>query len=184
MFSSLYFYLMIVVVVFAIGDLTGVATKGKLSGMMVVMFVFLVAFLTGALPADIISQAGLTMIADAGVGMVLFNMGTTINIKQLIQEWRVVAMAALCMVVSCIFMLFVSPIIGMDTVLGGGSDAGHFAAMGSPTLCSCGVRGEWNHTEKEYAVVESMFQRSKLFAAAVIEMDEFEGTLSSTAENI
>lgn len=57
--------------------------------------------------------------------------------------------------------------------LGGGSDAGQFAAAGSPTLCSCGVRGEWNHTEKEYAVAESVFERSKLFAAAVIEMDEF-----------
>ena len=58
--------------------------------------------------------------------------------------------------------------------LGGGSDAGQFASVGSPTLDSCGVRGEWNHTEKEYAIVESMFERSKLFAAAVLEMDDFD----------
>ena len=58
--------------------------------------------------------------------------------------------------------------------LGGGSYAGQFASVGSPTLDSCGVRGEWNHTEKEYAIVESMFERSKLFAAAVLEMDDFD----------
>ena len=119
MFSSMYFYLMIVVVIFAIGDLSGHFTGGRLSGMMMVMLLFLVAFLAGWIPADIIDQAGLTQLANAATGMVLFNMGTTINIKQMIREWRVVAMAALCMIVSCLAMLCVSPIIGLDTVLVG-----------------------------------------------------------------
>ena len=119
MFSSMYFYLMIVVVIFAIGDLIGHFTGGRLSGMMMVMLLFLVAFLAGWIPADIIDQAGLTQLANAATGMVLFNMGTTINIKQMIREWRVVAMAALCMIASCLTMLCVSPIIGLDTVLVG-----------------------------------------------------------------
>lgn len=49
--------------------------------------------------------------------MVLFNMGTTLNVKQLIEEWRTVLMAALCMLASCLVMLLVSPVIGFDTVL-------------------------------------------------------------------
>ena len=57
--------------------------------------------------------------------------------------------------------------------LGGGSDAGQFAAAGSPTLCSCGVRGEWNHTDREYALVETLFARAKLWCMVVQRLDEF-----------
>lgn len=119
MFSSVYFYLMIVVVVFAVGDLIGHATGGKLSGMMMVMLLFLVGFLANVIPKDIIDQAGLTKLATAATAMVLFNMGSTINIKQLVQEWKTVLMAALCMAFSCLGMLCVAPLIGFDTVLVG-----------------------------------------------------------------
>lgn len=115
MFSSF----MIVLIVFALGDIVGKITKGKLSGMMVVMLLFLVGFLTKLIPADIIDQGGLTALSKLAIAMVLFNMGTTLNVKQLIKEWRTVLMAALCMLASCLVMLLVSPIIGFDTVLVG-----------------------------------------------------------------
>ncbi len=115
MFSSF----MIVLIVFALGDIVGKITKGKLSGMMVVMLLFLVGFLTKLFPADIIDQGGLTALSKLAIAMVLFNMGTTLNVKQLIEEWRTVLMAALCMLASCVVMLLVSPIIGFDTVLVG-----------------------------------------------------------------
>lgn len=115
MFSSF----MIVLIVFALGDIVGKITKGKLSGMMVVMLLFLVGFLTKLIPADIIDQGGLTALSKLAIAMVLFNMGTTLNVKQLIKEWRTVLVAALCMLASCLVMLLVSPIIGFDTVLVG-----------------------------------------------------------------
>ena len=115
MFSSF----MIVLIVFALGDIVGKITKGKLSGMMVVMLLFLVGFLTKLFPADIIDQGGLTALSKLAIAIVLFNMGTTLNVKQLIEEWRTVLMAALCMLASCVVMLLVSPIIGFDTVLVG-----------------------------------------------------------------
>lgn len=115
MFSSF----MIVLIVFALGDIVGKLTKGKLSGMMVVMLLFLVSFLTKLFPADIIDQGGLTALSKLAIAMVLFNMGTTLNVKQLVEEWRTVLMAALCMLASCIVMLLVTPIIGFDTVLVG-----------------------------------------------------------------
>ena len=115
MFSSF----MIVLIVFALGDIVGKITKGKLSGMMVVMLLFLVGFLTKLIPADIIDQGGLTALSKLAIAMVLFNMGTTLNVKQLIEEWRTVLMAALCMLASCLVMFLVSPIIGFDTMLVG-----------------------------------------------------------------
>lgn len=117
--NSIFFYFMIVLVLFALGDLVGKVTKGKLSGMMVVMLLFLVGFLTKLLPADVIDQGGLTSLSKLAISMVLFNMGTTLNVRQLIREWKTVLMAALCMLASCIVMLCVSPIIGFDTVLVG-----------------------------------------------------------------
>lgn len=115
MFSSF----MIVLIVFALGDIVGKITKGKLSGMMVVMLLFLVGFLTKLIPADIIDQGGLTALSKLAIAMVLFNMGTTLNVKQLIEEWRTVLMVALCMLASCLVMFLVSPIIGFDTMLVG-----------------------------------------------------------------
>lgn len=115
MFSSF----MIVLIVFALGDIVGKITKGKLSGMMVVMLLFLVGFLMKLFPADIIDQGGLTALSKLAIAMVLFNMGTTLNVKQLIEEWRTVLVAALCMLASCLVMLLVSPVIGFDTVLVG-----------------------------------------------------------------
>lgn len=54
MFTSMQFYLFVVLGIFLIGDVLGVATKGKLSGMMITMLIFLVGFLSGIIPADII----------------------------------------------------------------------------------------------------------------------------------
>ncbi|MCL2565620.1 MAG: M20/M25/M40 family metallo-hydrolase [Defluviitaleaceae bacterium] len=58
-----------------------------------------------------------------------------------------------------------------QTYLGGSSDAGNIVVGGTPAICSFGVRGEWNHTPREYAVVESLFERAKIIAAVVCEME-------------
>lgn len=107
MFDSVYFFFMAVVGVFAVGDLISFFTKGKLSGLMMVMLLFLIAFLTGILPADVIDRAGLTEMASVSTGMLLFNMGSTINVRQLIREWRTVALATLCLIGTCISMIVI-----------------------------------------------------------------------------
>ena len=53
---------------------------------------------------------------------------------------------------------------------GGWSDACLIAAAGVPVVCGMGVRGEFNHTPREYAVVESLYQRAKLAATAVLRL--------------
>lgn len=52
--------------------------------------------------------------------------------------------------------------------VGGSSDAGAIAAADIPVLCSCGVIGQFNHSAKEYAVIESMFERAKIYTLAVL----------------
>ena len=58
-------------------------------------------------------------------------------------------------------------------LVGGSSDAACTTIAGVPTVCSCGAMGEWNHTVREYIAESSLCQRAKLFAAAVLRLDEF-----------
>ena len=58
--------------------------------------------------------------------------------------------------------------------LGGSSDASYLTIAGTPAICSCGVRGQWNHTDKEYAFADSMLERAKLWATVVLELDKFQ----------
>lgn len=165
MFSSF----MIVLIVFALGDIVGKITKGKLSGMMVVMLLFLVGFLTKLFPADIIDQGGLTALSKLAIAMVLFNMGTTLNVKQLIEEWRTVLMAALCMLASCVVMLLVSPIIGFDTVLVG-MPVINGAAMATSLMAS--------------AAAEKGLATAAALCAVIYSVQKFVGALIASAMGI
>lgn len=113
----MFFYLFICLVLFAIGDFLGVFTKAKVSSVFVALLLFLIGFMTGILPVDIIEQAGLTQIAKWAAGYVIFNMGTKINFKQLIEEWRTVVVSLIAMVVAVISLMAVSPIIGKEAAL-------------------------------------------------------------------
>ena len=49
--------LSIVAGLFAIGDILGVATKAKLSSVFIALMGFLVLFMTGVIPSDLIARA-------------------------------------------------------------------------------------------------------------------------------
>lgn len=57
--------------------------------------------------------------------------------------------------------------------LGGSSDACYFTMAGVPTICSMGVQGQFNHSDKEYAEVESLYRRAKLMACAVLDIEKY-----------
>lgn len=116
-FSSNYFYFFIVMLVYGIGDFLGVITKAKISSVFVVMFTFLVLFMTGIFPADIIDRAGLSSMASMSAALLIFHMGTTINLKQLINEWRTVVTAILSMLVVALVVFLLSPIIGYENAI-------------------------------------------------------------------
>lgn len=116
-FSSNYFYFFIVMLVYGMGDFLGVITKAKISSVFVVMFTFLILFMTGIFPADIIDRAGLSSMASMSAALLIFHMGTTINLKQLINEWRTVVTAILSMIVVAIVVLLLSPIIGYENAI-------------------------------------------------------------------
>lgn len=57
--------------------------------------------------------------------------------------------------------------------LGGSSDASYIALAGVPTICSMGVRGRYNHSSKEYAQIESLYERAQVLACAVLDIEKY-----------
>ena len=112
-----FFYLFVCLALFAIGDLLGVYTKAKMSSVFVALMLFLVGFLTGVLPQDIIEQAGLTQISKWASAYIVFHMGTKINFKQLIEEWRTVVVSIIAMIVAIVSLFAVTPIIGKEAAI-------------------------------------------------------------------
>lgn len=54
--------------------------------------------------------------------------------------------------------------------VGGGSDSANLTAVGVPTLCALGVKGEFNHTEREWADEASLYERCKLLMALLLDL--------------
>ena len=55
---------------------------------------------------------------------------------------------------------------------GGVSDSGNIVAAGVPTLDGLGIMGEFAHNLREYGVLESMYDRTKLLTCAVLRIHE------------
>lgn len=53
---------------------------------------------------------------------------------------------------------------------GGGSDAAYTVQAGVATLCSIGVEGARNHTEREWADEASLYERTKLLMTFLCEL--------------
>ena len=58
--------------------------------------------------------------------------------------------------------------------LGGASDAAYIQKSGTPVICSFGIQGQWNHTTREYAVLDSMVSRGKLISAVILDLQQFQ----------
>ena len=111
------FLLFICMIIFAIGDILGVATKARLSSVFVALMLFLVGFLTGVIPLDIIKQGMLSEVAKWSAPFIIFHMGTMINMRELIQEWRTVLMSCIAMGVAALSIFAISPLIGMQSAI-------------------------------------------------------------------
>ncbi|UWD48968.1 permease [Clostridioides difficile] len=115
--SEMLLWFSVVLVLFAIGDLIASKTKAKVSAVFVTLLLFLIFFVTKVIPADIIEKAGMTAAASWSVPMIMFSMGTMLNVKQFIDEWRTVLTAWLGILAVIICVSLCIPIFGKATVL-------------------------------------------------------------------
>lgn len=54
--------------------------------------------------------------------------------------------------------------------VGGGSDSAYITAEGVPALCAMGVKGQFNHTVREWVEESSLTERAKLSAALLMKL--------------
>jgi len=106
-----------ILLIFFLGDLVGAVTKAKISSMFVIMMSFLALFLTGLYPADIMTTSGFASVAALGQYLLLFNMGSTVDIPTLRREWRTVVGAIIGMIAAIVGCCVAIPIIGKDFAL-------------------------------------------------------------------
>ena len=106
-----------VLALFAIGDVISSVTGARISSVFVALLGFLILFMTGIFPGDIMTISGLTgAAAISGQGLV-FHMGTNINIRQLLKEWRTLVLAIVSMGVAVISVFAVVPLVGWDAAV-------------------------------------------------------------------
>jgi len=55
---------------------------------------------------------------------------------------------------------------------GGGSDSAYTIIAGVPTVCSMGPRGGLNHTPREFVKVDTMWERTKLLIACLMDLGQ------------
>ena len=67
-------------------------TKAKLSAVFVALLLFLIGFMSGAFPPDLIKKAGIADFGAMTSALLVFHMGTMINIRQLVQEYNIMTL--------------------------------------------------------------------------------------------
>jgi hypothetical protein len=109
--------LTIVLVIFAIGDVVAIKTKAILSMLFVSSVLFLIGFWSG-LPSNILPQSQLVGIGGVLVGLLITHMGTLMKVRDLLQQWKTVIIAAGAVAGIGIFILLVgSPIFGRNVAV-------------------------------------------------------------------
>ena len=106
-----------VLLIFFVGDLVGALTKAKISSMFVIMMGFLVLFLSGIYPANIMEISGFAGLAKLGQDFLLFNMGTSVDVNALKREWRTVLCAVIGMAAAILGCAVAIPLIGKEFAL-------------------------------------------------------------------
>ena len=92
----------------------GALTKVKISSMFVIMMGFLVLFMTGIYPDNVMEISGFAGVASLGQYFLLFNMGTSVDIPTLKREWRTVLCATVGMAAAILGCAVVIPLIGKE----------------------------------------------------------------------
>lgn len=90
-----------------LGEVISRWLKAAVPAIMVSGLIFVLLLWTKILPADLVTRSGLTTLAPLGMMMLIVHMGTTTNLKELLANWRIVAMAFCIFAGQLLILLFV-----------------------------------------------------------------------------
>lgn len=80
--------------VYVLGEYLSHLTKGNISSLMFASFIFLLGFWLNIFPGDITTKPGIAAaMSNFGVGLLITNLGTMIDLETICKEWKTVAIA-------------------------------------------------------------------------------------------
>lgn len=106
-------------IIYALGEFLSKKTKGVVSSLLFACVLFLAGYWSGILPTDITTQSGLTTVmSNFGTALMITNIGTLIDLEELISEWKTVVIA-LCSIAAIALICFTvgSWLFGRDYAL-------------------------------------------------------------------
>lgn len=103
--------LTILLVIYAVSELISRKTNGIIDTVLTISILALIGFWTGILPKNIFTNSGVEAFGMAVVGLMLTSLGTTINLAELKRQWKVVLIAILGAIGSCILIVLVALLV-------------------------------------------------------------------------
>jgi len=94
----------VVMLVWTISDFVAKKTKSLLSSLFVASIIFLIGFLTGLFPDDLLISSSLPALAGVVVGFIIVHLGTMISLDDFKKQWRT-------------FLIGVSTVLGIGVAL-------------------------------------------------------------------
>ena len=80
----------VIMAIWTVSDFLSKMSKGLVSSLFVASLIFLVGFLSGLFPSDLLTSSSLLAFAGVVVGFVIVHLGTVISIDDFIKQWRTV----------------------------------------------------------------------------------------------
>lgn len=78
----------IIMAVWTVSDFIAKKTKSLLSSLFVASIIFLIGFLTGIFPEDLLTSSSLLALAGVVVGFIIVHLGTTISLDDFKKQWK------------------------------------------------------------------------------------------------
>lgn len=78
----------VVMLVWTVSDLVAKKTKSLLSSLFVASMIFLIGFLTGIFPEDLLASSSLLGLAGVVVGFIIVHLGTMISLDDFKKQWK------------------------------------------------------------------------------------------------
>ena len=104
------FALTIIFVIYAIGDIVSTKTHAIVSMLLIISVIFALAFWNNWPPGTIFTDSNLKAFGDVTVGLLLVHMGTTIRIRDFIEQYKTVIIVLCSTLAICIGVYFISKI--------------------------------------------------------------------------
>lgn len=127
----------VVMLVWTISDFVAKKTQSLLSSLFVASIIFLVGFLTGLFPHDLLAASSLLGLAGVVVGFIIVHLGTMISLDDFKKQWRTL-LIGISTVVGIGVALYVATLIFGGSITGAAQDgyaqARDFAIAGTGAL--------------------------------------------------